>query len=186
MLAAEGALVLAHQRAGFFGDGAHLGGAVAAHVEDRPHVQRADRRVRVPGAAGAVPREHFGQRVGVVGQMLERHRAVLDEAHRLAVALQAHHDVEAGLAHFPQVFLRRVVGHLDHAAGQAEVAHQLDQVRQLGAAAPPCRRRRTRPAGSRAGWPISAVSMVGRKAGLAQAQLDHRAVDQLHRRRDRA
>ena len=110
------------------GDGAHLGRAVAPHVEDRPHVQRADRGMGVPGAARAVAREHLGQRVGVVGQVLERHGAVLDEADRLAVALQAHHDVEAGLAHLPQVLLRRVVGHLDHAAGQAEVAHQLDQV----------------------------------------------------------
>ena len=54
VLAAEGALVLAHQRAGLFGDRAHLGRAVGAHVEDGPHVQRADRRVRVPGAAAAV------------------------------------------------------------------------------------------------------------------------------------
>ena len=54
VLAAVGALELAHQHARFLGDGAHLGGAVGAHVEDRPHVQRADRGMRVPGAARAV------------------------------------------------------------------------------------------------------------------------------------
>jgi hypothetical protein len=39
--------------------------------------------------ARAVPREHLVSRVGVFGQVLERHRAVLDEGHRLAVALHA-------------------------------------------------------------------------------------------------
>ena len=77
--------------------------AVAAHVEDRPHVQRADRGVRVPGAARAVLLEHLREAVGVLGEVLERHRAVLDEGHRLAVALHRHHDVEARLAHFPEV-----------------------------------------------------------------------------------
>ena len=123
-------------------------------------------------------REHLGQRVGVVGEVLERHRAVLDEADRLAVALEAHHDVEAGLAHLPQVLLRRVVGHLDHAARQAEVAHQLDQLARAAAAAPACRRRRTRPAGSppacrsapsrwsagRPGWRAPGRSSCGRPA----------------------
>ena len=58
VLAGIGALVFAHQRAGLLGDRAHLLRAVAAHVEHRPHVQRADRGVRVPGAARAVLVEH--------------------------------------------------------------------------------------------------------------------------------
>ena len=109
--------------------------AVAAHVEHRAHVQRADRGVRVPGAARAVLLEHVRQAVGVLGEMLERHRAVLDEGHRLAVALHRHHDVEAGLAHLPDVLLLLRVGDLDHAAGQAEVGHQLHQVLQLACGA---------------------------------------------------
>ena len=43
MLARVGALVFAHQRRGLLGDRAHLGRTLAAHVEDRPHMQRADR-----------------------------------------------------------------------------------------------------------------------------------------------
>ena len=145
-------------------------------------MQRADRGVRVPGAARAVPREHLGQRVGVVGEVLERHRAVLDEAHRLAVALEAHHDVEAGLAHLPQVLLRRVVGHLDHAARQAEVAHQLDQLaeprqqRLLVVAGELDQQDRRRLADQR--------RLDRRPEGrVGERQLDHGAVDQLDRGR---
>ncbi len=153
--------------------------AVAPHVEDRPHVQRAHRGMRVPGAARAVAREHLGQRVGVLGQVLQRHGAVFDEAHRLAVALQAHHDVQAGLAHFPQGLLRRLVGHLHHAAGQAQVAHQRRPGRAACAAARPrsapanstsrmacglADQRRLRSSAGRPGWPAPARSSCGRPA----------------------
>src|SRR6185437_4495223 len=109
MLAAEGAAVLAHQLGGFLRDGAHLLRAIAPHVEDRSHVQRADRRVRVPGALRAVAREHLGEGGGVFGQVLERYVAILDEADRFAVALQAHHDVEARLAYLPESPLRALL-----------------------------------------------------------------------------
>ena len=95
-------------------------------------MQRAYRSVRVPGAPAAVAREDFGQRVGVLGQMLQRNRAVLDEAHRFSVATQAHHDVQSGFADLPQVFLRSVVDHFDDAAGQTQIAHELDQLREAG------------------------------------------------------
>ena len=182
MLAAERALVVAHQRRRFLGDRAHLRRAVAPHVEDRPHVQRADRGVRVPGAARAVAREHLGQRVGVLGEVLERDGAVLDEAHRLAVALQAHHDVEAGLANLPEVLLRRVVGHLDDAARQAQVAHQLDQAaearqqRLLGVARELDEQDRRRLAAQRR-------RHRRRERRVGERQVDHRPVDQLDRGR---
>ncbi len=134
VLAAEGALVAAHQFGGLLGDRAHpygsALGAVATHVQDRPHVQGPDRGVCIPGAVSAMPCEYFGERVGVGGEMLERHRAILDEAHRLAVALEAHHDVQARLAHFPQRLLGRGLRHLDDAAGQPQIAHQLHQILQ--------------------------------------------------------
>ena len=132
VLAAVGALVVAHQGRGLFGNSAHFGGAARAHVQNRPHMQRTHRPVGVPGAFAAVFFEHLGQRIGVFGQVLQRHGAVFNKADRLAVALEAHHDVEAGLAHFPQVFLRRVVNHFDHRTGQAQVAHQLHQPLDLG------------------------------------------------------
>ena len=94
-------------------------------------MQRADRGMRVPGALAAVLAKHLRQRAGVFGQVFEWHRAVFDKADRLAVALQAHHDVEPGLAHFPQVFLWRVVHHFHDRAGQAQLTHQLDQLFDL-------------------------------------------------------
>src|SRR4029453_14780057 len=50
VLAGIRALVFADHRRGLFGDRAHFRGAAAAHVENRPHVQRTDAGVRVPGA----------------------------------------------------------------------------------------------------------------------------------------
>ena len=91
-------------------------------------MQRANGGVGVPSAFAAVAFEDLGQCIGVFGQVFQRDSAVFDEAHRLAVALQAHHDVEAGFAHFPEVFLRCVFSHFDHRAGQAELAHELDQL----------------------------------------------------------
>ena len=97
--------------------------AGCVQVEDRAHVQAADRGVGVPGAAGAVAGEELGDRLGVVGEVVERHGAVLDEADRLGVALGRHHDVEAGLAHLPDGALSRRVGHLDDGVGEAVVGH---------------------------------------------------------------
>ncbi|KWT97635.1 hypothetical protein APY03_1331 [Variovorax sp. WDL1] len=178
VLAAEGALVLAHQLAGFLGDGAHLRGAVDAHVENGPHVQRAHRCMGIPGAARAVLREDLGEAVGVGGQVLERHGAVLDEADRLAVALEAHHDVEAGLAHLPQVLLRGLLGHAHHAVGQAQVAHQLGQLLQLAqqGGAVPARELDQQDGGGLADQRLLDGRLEGR---VGEAQLDHRAVDQL-------
>ena len=101
-------------------------------------MQAADRRMRVPGAAGAVALEHLGELRGVFGQMLERHRAVLDEGDRLALVLHRHHHVEPGGADLADRCLQRRVHHLDHAAPAragaapvvAEVAHQLGEPQQ--------------------------------------------------------
>src|SRR5262245_38264933 len=68
VLAGVGAFVLLHHGAGFLRDRAHLLGAIAAHVEHRPDVQRTDRRVRVPGAARAMLLEHARQAFGVFRQ----------------------------------------------------------------------------------------------------------------------
>ena len=100
VLAGMRALVVAHHRERLLGDGAHrLDVLLQPQVEHRAHMQAADRGVRVPGAARAVLLEHLGEPRGVVGEMLERHRAVLDEGDRLSLLLHRHHDVEAGGAH---------------------------------------------------------------------------------------
>ena len=134
MLAGMRALVFAHHGEGFLGDGAH--GAhvlVEPQIEHRAHMQAADRGMRIPGAARAVSLEDLGEPRGVIGEMLERHRAVLDEGDRFALLLHRHHDVEAGGAHFGDAGLQFRIEHLDDAApfgaafvpGETEIADQL-------------------------------------------------------------
>ena len=79
--------------------------------------------MRVPGAGGAVFRKHLGQPRGVFGEIVQRHGAILDEGDRLPRILHRHHDVEAFLAHVPDRGLEGIVGGLDHAAGQSQIAH---------------------------------------------------------------
>ena len=55
----------------------------------------------VPSAFAAVLAEDFRQRVGVFGQMNKRYGTVFNKAHRFAIALEAHHDVQARLANVP-------------------------------------------------------------------------------------
>ena len=144
-------------------------------------MQCAHRRVRIPGAFGAVFLEHFGQGVGVFGQALQGHGAVFDEAHRFAIALQAHHDVQASFTHFPQVFLRCIVDHLHHAAGQAQVTHEFHQLAHLGfqtvfvCSGKLHQQHRLRLANQ-------CRANGGRKGWVLQRQIDHGAVHQLHRR----
>ena len=79
--------------------------------------------------------KHLGQPVGVFGEVLEPHRAVLDEGDRLPVALHRHHDVEAFLA---DVHDRACSADRSPrsrrlwrpAAQEAEIAHQLDELFQ--------------------------------------------------------
>ena len=125
-------LVFTHHRRGLFGNRAHFERAVGAHIENGPHMQSADRSVRVPGAARAVLFKHARQAVGVFGQMLKRHRAILDEGHWFAVTLHRHHDVEARLAHLPEIALQKRIGDFNHAAGQPEFAHQFDKLFEFG------------------------------------------------------
>ena len=75
--------------------------------------------------------EHLGEALGVFGEVFQRHCAILNEGHRLAVTLHRHHDVEPRLAHLPYVALQGGINDFDHAAGEAEVAHQLNQLFQL-------------------------------------------------------
>ena len=67
--------------------------------------------MRIPSALGTVAFENFCQGIGVFSQMHQWHGTIFDKAHGLAIALQAHHDVESCFAHLPQVFLWRVVDH---------------------------------------------------------------------------
>ena len=119
VLAGMAALVGADQRHRLLGDRAHRAHVLLElEVQDRADVQAADRGVGVPGAAGAVAGEDLGQARRVVGQMLERHGAVLDERDRLAGALHRHDDVEPGGAHLPDPGLGGRLERLDHGVRQ--------------------------------------------------------------------
>src|ERR1700693_1848794 len=84
MLAGMGALEAAHQRERLLGDRPHGDDILfEAQVENRPHMQPADRRMGVPGAAGPTLLENIGQPGGVFGEMLERNRTILHEGDRL-------------------------------------------------------------------------------------------------------
>ena len=97
------------------------------------------------------------RRCGVVGEMLERHRAILDEGDRLSLLLHRHHDVEAGGAHVGDRGLQRGIEHVDHAAPvRRRSCPRRSRDRpsaRAGASAAhvlvPRRPRRTRPAASR-------------------------------------
>ena len=172
-------LVAPDQRARLLGDGAHLPGAAFFHVEHRAHVQGADRSVRVPGAARAVLGEHLRQFVGVFGEVLQRDGAVLDERNRLALALHRHHDIEAGFSHLPHLLLQACVGDLDHAAGEAELGHQLHQLREL------CELLIAIVAGEFDQQNCVRVALEetvddGLERGVAARELDHRTVHQFH------
>ncbi len=183
MLAGMRALVFAHHGEGLLGDRAHLLDVdLLLEVEHGPHMEAADRGMRVPGAVGAVLLEHGGEPRRVIREVVERHGAVLDEGDRLPVPLHRHHDVEAFLAHVPHRLLEGGVGGLDHGAGEAEIAHQLDQLHQpppdvvgvLAGEFDEQQRRRLA---------LDEAVDGGAEHGNVARQVDHGAVDQLDRGR---
>ena len=140
MLAGMRAFILAHHREGFLGDGAHrFDVLLELQVQDRTHMQAAFARMRIHGAAGAMFGEHGIEPFGVVGEMGQGDRTVLDKGDGLALLLHRHHDVEAGGAEIRNRGLRRGLDDIDHAAPfalvvgprEAEVAHQLGKLLQL-------------------------------------------------------
>ena len=75
---------------------------------------------------------------GVVGEMRQRHCAILDEGDRLALLLHRHHDVEAGGAEVGDAGLQRGLDNFDHAApfalrlvpAKTEIGHQFAELLQ--------------------------------------------------------
>ena len=160
-------------------DRAHLLRAVAAHVEDRPHVQRADGRVRVPRAARAVLAKDLGEAIDVIGEVRKRDGAILDERHRLAVPLHAHHDVEPGLAHVPKRLLRARVRHLHDALGKTQVRDHSHEVLEL---APRCARLLAHELHEQDRLRLADERRVDDRpeGGVAAREVDHGAIE-LHR-----
>ena len=134
--------------------------------------------------------KHIREPRGVFREMLQRHRAILDEGDRFPLVLHRHHDVEAGGAHIGDRGLQGRIEHIDHAApfgaglvpAETEIAHQFVQLFQAAqifvviVLAELDQQHRVRRA---------AHELLERRPehrDLAR-QLDHGAVDQLHRDR---
>ena len=88
--------------------------------------------MRIHGAARAVLGEDGVEPLGIVGEVRQRHRAILDKGDRLALLLHRHHHIEAGGAEIGDAGLQGGFGDLDHAApfalrlvpAKTEIGHQ--------------------------------------------------------------
>ena len=99
MLAGERAAELEDEIGAVIGDGFELPDAgLGLEVDDRPHVQAPDRRVRVDAGLGAALANVLQEPIDVGGEPLGRHRGVFDERQRLGVALHRHRQAERSLA----------------------------------------------------------------------------------------
>ena len=125
-------LELAYQRVCFLGDGAHLPDVgFLLEVQRGANVQATHRGVCVPCARGAVASEHLVQPIGVLGDMLQRHRAIFDERNRLPVGLHRHDDVETGFADGPDLLLKCGIRGAHHGVRMAERSHEVFEFREV-------------------------------------------------------
>ena len=132
MFTGMAALIRAHQREAFLGDGAHfLNVRAILHVQHRPHMQAANRRMRIPGALGAVLGENLIQPFGVIRQIIQTDRAIFNEGNRFPITLHGHHDIQARFAHFRNRGLKAGIGRAYHQAGMAQIRHHFIQPRQI-------------------------------------------------------
>ena len=79
----------------------------------------------IPGAGCTVPFEKLRQPAGIFRQVFKPHGTVLDKGNRLAVPFHRHHDVEPGLSHLPDLFLKFQIHSIDHCTGKPQISHQL-------------------------------------------------------------
>ena len=90
------ALVLPHNRKGFFRDRPEfLRIHFLLEVQHWADVQATHRGVRVPRSRGAVLSEKLVEAAGVFCKVRQFHRTILNARDRFAVALHGHHDVES-------------------------------------------------------------------------------------------
>src|SRR5258708_26158827 len=111
-----GALIFAHERESLLGDPPHrLLVLVQPQVEDRAHMQAADGGMSIPRATRAVFFEHLREALGVFGKVLERYRAVLHEADRVALLFHGHHAVATRDVYVLDGGLQFWIDHIDSA-----------------------------------------------------------------------
>ena len=84
-----------HQIRHLLGDGLELANPfLGLQIDHRPHVQAADRGVRVDSGRGSVAVDDFEKAVDVVAQLFGRHRGVFHEGDRFGVALHGHREAQ--------------------------------------------------------------------------------------------
>ena len=103
---------------------------IASHIENWTHVQRAYRGMGIPGTSRAVTCKDLAQCCGVFGKMFKGYGTVLDETDRFTIPTQAHHDVQARFAYFPECFLRSLIRHFHDATVLSQITHEAHQVVQ--------------------------------------------------------
>ena len=94
-------------------------------------MQAADRSMRIPSALGAMLGENLIQLFGVIGQIIQPHRAIFNEGNRFPIPLHGHHDIEARFAHLGNRGLEARIRRAHHLAGMAQIRHHFVKPRQI-------------------------------------------------------
>ena len=84
--------------------------SVGLEVDHGPHMQAADRSMRIDAGLGLVPRDDLQELVDVVAQVLGGDRGVLDERDRLGVSFLGHRQPQRHRPQLPDARLRRRIG----------------------------------------------------------------------------
>ncbi len=97
---------LEHEIRNVVGDGFETGDAFGGlEIDDGPHVQTPNRRVRVDAGRAAVAPDDREEALDVIAKLLRRDGSVFDERERLGVALHRHREAERRLAEAPDARL---------------------------------------------------------------------------------
>ena len=108
MLSRECAAKLKHEIGDILRDGFELTDAVLGfHIDHGPHVQTADRGMRINAGGGLMLANDRHESVDVIAQLFRRHGRVLDERQRLRVFLHRHRKTQRRFAQIPDTPLRR-------------------------------------------------------------------------------
>ena len=114
------------------GDLSHEGHVIGVpEVQCRAYVQTSDRGMGVPGPVCVMTSENLTHLLGVCSQVLQGHRAVLDEGDGLPRPCHRHDDVEAGFSECPDSPLTFGRDRGLHAVGETEIAQKGGQLGEL-------------------------------------------------------
>ena len=150
MLARKRTTVLEHQLGDFLGDRLEFPHALLGlEVDHRPHVQAADRGMRIDAGRRPVPRDDLQELGDVVAQVLGSDGRVLDERDRLGIPFLGHRQPQRHRAQLPDACLGGGIGDGKLVIAKAALPQLASRGRRAGAAA----RRPGRRTARSGGWP---------------------------------